>query len=300
MLAACGPAVEVPDTDGSTTTRATTTRATATATSSAEPNATPSTSVPSPDPGSTATTTAFDTSSRTSFATSTSTTGNDPGSVCDPQPGSTYARIEIDVPRYPDSGVLLVEDVCLVDDILTIRDEQELHLSCPNAEAGPTFFIRVQSDPYVDLTMTLSIGQSVELHAARNYPIDYGGYMFVALREVEGDLIAGQYGWGNPPDSVDPAPWFTPLSFEPIDGLCEVDEWEEPRSFIDDPCPADQRRMALDFRVDGSTTRIYDGNRNLVGPYDIDVGSARRIMPVPGECTRVEHVSITWTAFPAD
>ena len=110
----------------------------------------------------------------------------------------------------------------------------------------------------------------MHLRAARNYPIDFGGYHFVALRDDAAELVAATYQpfRGEPPAELDPAPFYSPIEFAAVDPGCEPVPYDPPGcggSFVVDPCTTDDTRLAVDFTLADSTVQIWSATFGDVG-----------------------------------
>ena len=291
-MVACGPAVEIAETQGGSSSSGPSVSTTGVVTTTAIPtSSTGPVSTTGIPPGTT-----------TGGGSSTGgSTGGAPTSVCDPQPASTNAFVDLIDPGTK-NGLVLVDELCTVEGLVDVAGEWQMTLSCPVNMVSPLLVLTIRSDPWTAIDTRFQPGQVIDTRIARSFPIDFGGYVFIALRDPSGDLILGQYGYGTPPAEVDVSSWFAPVAFGPIDGLCADDLWEDPNpgggGFISDPCPSDMRRMAIDFFVGASSTRIFDRNRGSAGRYDIHVGAAFQNLPIDGACDEPDSTAITWTALP--
>lgn len=136
------------------------------------------------------------------------------------------------------------------------------------------------------LDLPMEAGTPVHLQVAMDFPIDYGGFSYIVVRDAAGELILGYYGGGTLPDGigVDLAAWFAPLEFALAFGDCEPVPYEDPgMSFIQPPCPADRTPLAVDFQLGPDEIHLIEENGGQLGPLSLFVTSARHLDPL-GEC----------------
>lgn len=132
-------------------------------------------------------------------------------------------------------------------------------LACePLPAAWVEHTLEVLSDPPIELG--LAVGAEVRL---QSIPRDSDAWADVlTLRDAAGDLVAAQFSTGlsTAPPEVDVELFYAPLTFAAMDMSCAAVPYEDPNCggmFIQDPCPSDITRLAVDYRVGNAGVRIW-------------------------------------------
>jgi hypothetical protein len=207
----------------------------------------------------------------TSSGSGSSSTGcedesGEPPELCGPEEDEGNYNVRIDDDEFGEESIDV--DVSCTVDAIDIEDEVRYTLACDDTQ----HVLDVRSNPPVDLELV--VGDSVHLRAARNYPIDTGGYHFIALRDVAGELVAATYQpyRGEPPPEVDVVSFYSPLEFAAVDVGCEPVPDDSPGcggTFIVDACATDDTRLAADFTVADVTIQIWSGTFADVGSLHV-------------------------------
>lgn len=275
--AACGPAVaEEPASESTSTTESTTTSSSST--TLPQPTASSTTSDPS-----TSSTTAPDPDTSSSGTGSADSTGDSTGgvpSVCDPQPQEV--RTAINANPESESIEYDVDENCTVQSVEMVdASRQRIELLCGEA-LDSAQVLEVSSNPFVDVG--LAPNQEVGLRIAESVPIDYGGYEYVAIRDVEGELIAAMYGDIESPPEIDEPAWFAPFTFVLRTDVCELEPYEPPMggSFIQDPCSTQDQRAAFELTVQDESVLVHDATIGALAGYEIHVPIAQMRFPQEG------------------
>ena len=147
-----------------------------------------------------------------------------------------------------------LDTTCLVLDILSGGDvDYSLELDCAT---GPDRLACSGKDPADYFTA----GDSLRLVAERGE--DDSSY--IAVFDDDGDQVMA--GGSLPESAVDFGDLFGGLTVEPVDTDC--------RSKIDPIYPrCYQHRVAVDFTLDGSTIRLFDGNMGELGGWEVFTGA---------------------------
>jgi hypothetical protein len=228
------------------------------------------------DPSTTTTTADPDTGSTGagSGESADESTGDVP-SVCEPQPQMIRAEIDANPEIFDE---YFVDDTCIVLSVeMTEPDRQRIELTC-GKELGSPQTIEIRADPFVDIG--LAPNQEIGLRIAESVPIDFGGYEFVAIRNVKGELLAAMYGEMNPPENVDEATWFAPFTAELRTDVCDPEPYIPPDgNLIQDPCPSQRQRAAFELTAADESLLVHDGTLASLAGYDIYVPYAAVLHP---------------------
>lgn len=214
----------------------------------------------------------------------TTDTGQDP--ACIPPPETVifyvYANEET-VTRPPFYTV--VEADCVVQGVSQDGNIGTYTLECDEDGVPTPHELEVVRNTG-PLALPMEAGTPVHLQVAMDFPIDYGGFTYIVVRDAAGELILGYYGGGTLPEGigVDLAAWFAPLEFALAFGDCDPVPYEDPGiSFIQPPCPADRTPLAVDFQLGPDEIHLIEENGGQLGPLSLFVTSARHLDPL-GEC----------------
>lgn len=278
VLAACGPSVATPadaDTSGGATSSSSgTTRGETTMpiTSAGEAGTAPATSVGSSSDGSTSSSGGEDT-----------TTG--PASICDPQPEPIAAHARLDSDDIV-TETIVIDATCTLDAIEDVdEDSHRYTFSCAEAEGSIQHVLELSTSPPRGLTFIR--GAQVQLLAHRTAYIDIEARLFVALRDVEGQLAFAYHGSIDVPPEVDPPSWYAPFELDLDTDQCDPEPYEPPDpdsgSFIADPCPVQAERAAFMVRSPWAIGLVYESTSSPFGDYEVIVPLARTTVPVGDE-----------------
>jgi hypothetical protein len=94
------------------------------------------------------------------------------------------------------------------------------------------------------------------------------------------------YGGGEIPPmlGIDVAPWFSPITYALSFGDCDPEPYEAPGMFIEEPCPAQRTRLAVDFLIGDDGIHLLDRTSGPLGPFSLFVTSARHLDPQGDSC----------------
>lgn len=205
------------------------------------------------------------------------------GAVCDPPPESLVINVDFEAEAIPESGELVVDASCVVQGMVENGDTRSYTVECDEdgVAAVHELVVRRSTGP-IDLPLT--VGTPIHLQVARNYPIDSGLYLHVVIRDAAGELVLGQRsGRTEPGLDVDVDAWFAPLEYALAFGDCEPEPYEDPGgSFIVDPCPGAETRLAVDFQLGDDAIHLLELTSGQLGPLSIFVTSARHHPPEEG------------------
>lgn len=214
------------------------------------------------------------------------TTDTGQNAACIPPPVvifNIYANEET-VTRPPFYTV--VEADCVVQAVSYDDSRGTYTLECDEGGVPTPHELEVVRNPGGPLALPMEAGTPVHLQVAMDFPIDYGGFRYIVVRDAAGELILGYYGGGTLPDDagVDLAAWFAPLEFALAFGDCEPVPYEDPGiSFIQEPCPAARTPLAVGFQLGADEIHLIERNGGQLGPLSLFVTNARHLDPV-GEC----------------
>ncbi|MCX4241351.1 hypothetical protein [Paraliomyxa miuraensis] len=215
-------------------------------------------------------------------------TGIDPtaGSVCEPQPEDLTFYVSIS-PYEPPEGTffLTIDAACVVQGVTDEGDVRTFALECDeDGMMVPHDLEVVHGNGPLDLPMT--VGTPIHLRVAKDFPIDYGGFTYIVVRSETDELLLGYYGGGEIPPmlGVDVDPWFAPLTYALAFGDCDPEPYEEPGMFIQEPCPAQLTRLAVDFLIGDDGIHLLDRTSGQLGPWSLFVLGARHLDPQMGSC----------------
>ncbi len=274
LLAACPAPGSEGSTEGSSSTDTTST--------TGDPGAT--SSVPASSSGTLGPTDG--TSSSGGTGSTASDTDATAGAVCEPLPEDLQVRVFINDEDPPEGSFYLVVDAdCVVQTVVDAGDLRTYALECDEGGTPVPHEIEVtRSSGPIDLPM--AAGTTVHLQVAKSFPIDYGGFSYLVVRDEAGDLILGHYDGGPvPPElGIDVDPWFAPLTFALAFGDCEPEPYEPPGSFLAPPCAGPRTRLAVDFALGDESIHLLDETSGQLGPLSLFVSYARHLDPVEDMC----------------
>lgn len=208
-------------------------------------------------------------------------------SVCDPQPELIGANIvRVDEDPKPLGGDTLVDAECEVIAIVPSELDTQLDVEC---EGEPLTFV-VSLDP--PTALPLSVGETLRLRMLEVTTIDSGYFLSLSLADADGLRLGftSQPYPGQQPDDLDE--WFAPLALALNDTVCEPEPFDPPdspgSSFIMDPCPAQEERLAIDVLGEGQgPVQLLDQTRGPAHGYDVWVSRAVHLTyPENPECGR--------------
>lgn len=219
---------------------------------------------------------------------STETTGPMLGSVCDPQPQALTAYAVYFEGGDEEPLDVEVDALCEITGLVPIDGGEQIELSCELGQGPEARAIEVLT-PEQEVTLPLSVGQSVRLRVLYFLTIDAGNERYIAISEPEGDLLLGYYRRIRIDDNAQTvAGWYAPLGLEVVEGVCGLEPYEPPMdggSFIQMPCGYQSERQAFDVALDGAAAqRVFDRRRETVGAYDVWVLGVGRSYPQEPEC----------------
>lgn len=220
------------------------------------------------------------------------------GEACLPPPEALTFQVYFDEePPAEDVWELVVDADCVVAGVADEGDIRFYSFECDEGDDLPVSHqleVRRSTGP-IDLPM--AAGTPVHVQVARDYPIDSGGFNYVVVRDAAGELVLGWYGGGIVPEDlgVDVEAWFAPLEYALAFGDCEPVPYEDPGgSFIVDPCPAAETRLAVGFQLGDEGIHLLERTSGQLGPLSLFVPYARHLDPV-AEC----HLPLDAFAFVA-
>ncbi|MCX4240959.1 hypothetical protein [Paraliomyxa miuraensis] len=229
------------------------------------------------DTGSTGTSTGAGTGTSTGPGTTADDTGTtgDPGMVCDPPPEAL--EISGDLRLVDDFfGNVIVDGPCDVTTLEQVDGQLRLVLQC-----GATAIEHEVSS--FDGTLPFGEGQTVQVRAEHEIPIDGAHDVFLAISGPDGNLIYGYWSWYGLAPRNHHIDWYAPIDLELVHDVCVPEPYEPPpddtgSSFIVEPCGIQVERKAIDVQVgDGQSQRLYDEEHALVDGYDVWVASAKQL-----------------------
>ena len=172
------------------------------------------------------------------------------------------------------------DEICAVVSTAGDPESVTVEFDCPTAG---TLRLDIDTMPAIALSPPLTVNDQVHVRAVRNYPIDSGAYHYLTVRELGGDLIAARYGYGTPPNGVDPARYFTPLTFVANDDVCPVIPYEDDGGFILPICNYDEQVLSVEFTDGRRSLNLLHHERGRLGGLEIQLQSALRLDFADGE-----------------
>jgi hypothetical protein len=291
VLLACGPAV--PGGEGGTTGGSSSTTSTQTVTSAGSTSVDPTTSTVTTDDTTTDSDTTTSVGSTSSGCGASEETG-EPPKLCGPEPDDEYCYVSIDDESLDEDRPLDVDANCIVSSMTEKDSLLRYELACdePSGEVVHTLDVTPNC-------AALLVSDAVHLRALRNFPIDFGLYMFVVVRDTaDAIVIATHQPFADEvPSRVDES-FYAPITFAAVDMGCEPDRYEPPAcGFVVDACPLDETRMAVDFTHEAATLRVWSEQAGDLGSLRVRA-LAERVAPVAGyDCPFGEHTRLSWTAW---
>lgn len=240
--------------------------------------------------------TSTDTAEATSAAEATSvaadeSTGGDEGEtaaeLCGPPYEDRIINIEVSGEEDPFTPpyYVLVDADCVVESVVEDADMHAYELVCDEDGTPVHRTLEALGSPEpIDLSLTT--GTPVHLAMAHDFPIDYGGFSYVVIHDMAGEIVLAHFGGGSVPAEagVDLAAWFAPLTHALVFGQCEPVPWEDPgMGFIQDPCPAARTRLSVGFELGRDALQLFERTSGQLGALSVLVTTARHLDPV-GEC----------------
>lgn len=206
-------------------------------------------------------------------------------SVCDPQPELIGANIvRIDEDPEPLGGDTLVDADCEVLAVVPSELDTQLDVEC---EGEPLTF-----DVFLDppTALPLSVGETLHLRMLEVTTIDSGYFLSLSLADADGLRLGftSQPYPGQQPDDLDE--WFAPLALALNEDVCDPEPFDPPEpggtSFIMDPCPSQEERLAIDVLGEGQgPVQLLDQTRGPAHGYDVWVSRAVHLtFPENPEC----------------
>lgn len=210
----------------------------------------------------------------------------EPTATCLPPPEDVVIQVFVDVPTVMrDPFYATIDAACVVQGVMEDGDRRTYPLECDEGGEPVPRVLEVLRSPG-PIELPVAAGTPVHLQLVQDFPIDYGGFRYIVVRDAAGELLLGAYGGGLVPESagIDVDEWFAPLTYALAFGDCEPEPYEDPGgSFIVEPCPAARTRLALDFQLGDASIHLLEGTSGPLGPLVLEVTSARHLDPV-GEC----------------
>lgn len=222
----------------------------------------------------------------TTAATTTDETTDTAAEACLPLPELLRVSVEIDVEVPLGVWELSLDADCTVMSVTDDEDARLYAIECDedgNAPVPHLLEVERSSGP---IDLPLAVGTSIHVQVEKCYPIDYGCYDYIVVRDAAGELVLGRYdGYPvNPAVDVDVDAWFAPLEYGLGFGDCEpVPYVDMGGSFIVDPCPAAETRLAVDFQLGDEGIHLLDRTSGQLGALSLVVTGARHLDPVEGE-----------------
>lgn len=281
-LAACGPAVSTQDTDPGTTS--------GTGSSTGTPRETSTSTGPHPTTSATSVGSTSAPDPTTGAAESSTSTGG--ADTCEDIPSVANGRLSVDREVFDDASLDL-DEVCIVTDVDTEDEQQQVRVGC----RSDVLLVTLSHVP----PLALSPGQELRVQVQRNFPIDFGGYEHVVLRQTDGELLAATHSTREPA-GFDAEAFFAPFSASLVHGVCAVvphQDDEDTTAFIVDPCAGDTERLAFDASDGTRTVRVLSGQVAPLGDLVFQARTAMQLDPVdPLQCPVPRpHALAEWGVF---
>lgn len=206
--------------------------------------------------------------------------------ACLPLPESLFISVEIDVEVPFEVSELSLDADCTVVSVTDDDDARLYGIECDEEGNAPVpHLLEVERSPG-PIELPLAVGAAIHVQVEKCYPIDHGCYDYIVVRDMAGELVLGRYdGYPvNPAVEVDVDAWFAPLEYGLAFGDCEpVPYVDMGGSFIVDPCPAAETRLAVDFQLGDESIHLLAGTSGQLGALSFYVTGARHLDPVEGE-----------------